>query len=178
VLLAGFWLGFTHLQGRFFVLAVPIAALLVAQVQGRLAIATAIAAAVIAIIGLCVVHPRAIAFLHEKGLARVLGVEVLDEFLVPQLAKDVAADATLVLVGDAKAFYYRRPMERLRYRTVFDVTDDADWLTAWAGTPAGDAKIVVLVDPAEVARFERTYRRLPPAPPEILQRGEPFVLGR
>jgi hypothetical protein len=178
-LLAVFWLGFTHLQGRFFVLAVPLAALLIAQVQGRLAIATgAAAAAVLAVIGLAVVHPRASSFLHEKGLAGALGVEALGGFMTPQIVKDVPADATLVLVGDAKAFYYQRPMARLRYRTVFDVTDDADWLTAWAGPAARDTNTVVLVDPGEVSRFARTYRRLPPAPPDVLQHGEPYVLPR
>ena len=30
--LVGFWLGFTHLQGRFFLLAVPLAGLLLAHV--------------------------------------------------------------------------------------------------------------------------------------------------
>jgi len=128
-------------------------------------------------IGFAVIHPRANSYLHEKGLARVLGVEVLDD-VTPQVVKDVPPDATLVLVGDAKAFYYQRPMSRLRYRTVFDVTDDADWLMAWAGPTARDANATVLVDPSEVSRFERTYRRLPPAPAEILQHTESFFLGR
>jgi hypothetical protein len=67
-------------------------------------------------------------------------------------------------------------MSRLRYRTVFDVTDDADWLTAWAGIPAPNA--TVLVDPRELSRFGRTYRGLPPAPPEVIGRTDTFILGR
>jgi hypothetical protein len=175
VLLIVFWLGLTHLQGRFFVLAVPLAALLIAQVRGRVAIAAGVAAALLAVIGLSIVHPRASSYLHDKGLARILGVEALGD-LTPQVVNDVPADATLVLVGDAKAFYYQRPMSRLRYRTVFDVTDDADWLTAWAGIPAPNA--TVLVDPRELSRFGRTYRGLPPAPPEVIGRTDTFILGR
>jgi hypothetical protein len=175
-LLAVFWLAFTHLQGRFFVLAVPLAALLIAQVQGRLALPTGAAAtAVLAVIGLAVVHPRASSFLHEKGLARVLGVEALGD-VTPPVVKDVPADATLVLVGDAKAFYYQRPMARLSYRTVFDVTDDPDWLRAWAGDPVPNA--IVLVDPGELSRFRRTYRRLPLAPPEVIGRTDAFILEK
>src|SRR5205085_7479759 len=35
ILITGFWLFFTHLQGRFLILIVPICALLLSQVQAR-----------------------------------------------------------------------------------------------------------------------------------------------
>jgi MFS family permease len=35
LVMTGFWLGFTHLQGRFFVLAIPVAALMIAQLERR-----------------------------------------------------------------------------------------------------------------------------------------------
>jgi hypothetical protein len=174
LLLTVFWLGFTHLQGRFFVLAVPVAALLIAQVRGRALLATGAAAALLAVIGFAVVHPRASAYLHEKHLNQVLGIEAIDEFMIPPVAKDAPADATLVLVGDAKAFCYRRAMSRLRYRTVFDVDGGDNWLTAWRGEPAGD-RTIVLIDPAELARFGRTYRNLPLVPTDVLNHPEPYL---
>jgi len=160
------------------VLAVPVAALLVAQVQGRAMIGTGAAAAVVAVIGFAVAHPRASAYLHEKHLTQVLGIEALDEFMTPAVAKDAPADVTLVLVGDAKAFCYRRPMSRLRYRTVFDVAAGDDWLTAWLGAPPLATPTVVLVDPLEIERFGRTYRQLPALPAEVARRQEPFILDR
>jgi hypothetical protein len=81
------------------------------------------------------------------------------------------------LVGDAKAFCYQRPMSRLRYRTVFDVGPGEDAIAAWIGD-AVDPSTAILVDPSELARFERTYRNLPPIPPDVLQRGQPYLLWR
>jgi hypothetical protein len=177
VVFAVMWIGFTHLQSRFFVLAIPVAALLVAQVHGRAAVAAGAAAAVVlALVGIGVMHQRTAQFLGEKRLAQVLGYERLSDFMVPPVAKDVPADATLALVGDAKAFCYQRPMSRLRYRTVFDVPPGDDWLAAWLGAAPLDEKTVILVDPGELGRFARTYRGLPTVPPEILQRGEPFLI--
>jgi len=47
---------------------------------------------------------------------------------------NIPPDATLVLVGDARAFAYDRPMSRLRYRTVFDVNqrEGQSIIDAWA----------------------------------------------
>lgn len=176
--LAVFWLGFTHLQSRFFVLTIPIAALLIAQVHGRATIVTGIAAAALACIGFGVMHPRMTLWLHEKQVASVLGIEALSEFMIPPVAKDVPADITLALVGDAKAFCYQWPMARLRYRTVFDVPPGDDWLAAWLGEPPPDTQAAILVDPAELGRFARTYRALPPVPADVLEHGEPFLLDR
>jgi hypothetical protein len=176
LMLAVFWLGFTHLQSRFFVLAIPIAALLISQVRGRALIGTGAGAALLAVIGFAIVHPRASTYLHEKHLTQVLGIEALDEFMVPPVAKDAPADAMLTLVGDAKAFCYRRPMTRLRYQTVFDVGAGDDWLAAWRGGRT-DGNALIVVDPSEVDRLTRTYRRLPTVPPEVLQRSEPFVFN-
>jgi hypothetical protein len=176
---AVFWLGFTHLQGRFFVLAIPLAALLIAQAQGRAAtITTGVVAGLLAVIGLSVMHPRMTTWLHEKQVAGLLGFERISEFMTPQAARDMPADATLILVGDAKAFAYQRPMSRLRYRTVFDVASSNDWLSAWIGEPPPPPNNVILVDPGELGRFARTYRALPPVPPEVLDRAEPFILNR
>ncbi len=169
------WSGFTHLQGRFFVLAIPFAALLVAQVSGRAAIAAGGVSIAFAVVGFIVIHARTTLWLHEKGVAVALGVESLSEFMTPTAARDVSADTTLALVGDAKAFCYQRPMSRLRYATVFDVSGTEGTLVdAWISV--SQERMAVLIDPAELERFARTYRNLPPVPREVLQRREPFVV--
>jgi hypothetical protein len=77
------------------------------------------------------------------------------------------------LVGDARAFLYPVPMSRLRYRGVFDVSSTASFRAAWLGeNPPDDA--IVVVAPGELARFESTYRNLPPMPDDW--RGRPMFI--
>src|SRR5688500_8492531 len=176
-LMLAIWLAFTHLQSRFFVLAIPVAALLVAQVRDRAALATGFVAVVLALIGIGVMHGRMTVWLNEKQFAPLLGFETLSAFMVPEVATRLPDDVTLALVGDAKAFCYQRPMSRLRYRTVFDVAGGDDAIAAWLGGPV-DGTTSVLVDPGELARFARTYRHLPPVPLDVLQRRDPYPLDR
>ena len=110
----------------------------------------------------------------------LLGAEDLDA-LVPEEARAVPEDSTLVLFGDAKAFWYQRPMSRLRYRTVFDVdtSGTSSVIDAWtAGLPLPDPPHCVrLVHPAELTRFSRTYWMIPPLPATLRARGDgPFIL--
>jgi hypothetical protein len=173
VLLLLFWLGFTHLQGRFFVLAVPALALLVALADWRRwgpAVAVVLAGSVAVSWGL--IHRQ----FHDKlygpsGWAGVLGVQDLN----PELAQSVPADATLTLVGDAQAFYYQRPMTRLRYRTVFDVPPGEDVIEAWRGGRPAAADEWVLIDPAELRRFAGTYWGILQPPAEWARRTEPIL---
>ena len=176
-LMLAIWLAFTHLQSRFFVLAIPVAALLIAQVRDRAALATGVVAVMLALIGIGVMHGRMTMWLNEKRVAPLLGFEGLSQFMVPEVAATLPDDVTLALVGDAKAFCYQRPMSRLRYRTVFDVAGGDDAIAAWLSEPL-DGKTSVLVDPGELGRFARTYRNLPPVPPDVLQRGEPYLFDR
>jgi hypothetical protein len=170
------WLGVTHLQSRFFVLAIPVAALLVAQASGRPVLLTGGAALVLAVIGFATMHARMATWFGEKQIGVALGFEGLSEFMTPQAAKDAPADVTLVLVGDAKAFCYQRPMSRLRYRTIFDVPPGDDWLAAWAGEGLAGGRALILIDPGELSRFGRTYSALQPVPREVLERPEPFLM--
>lgn len=149
------WLAFTHLQGRFFVLAIPIAAIALARFP--------VAAAVPLIAGMIVslnLFTTRVAPLADK---QVLGAEDFK----PMLADDVQLfmekkDADFVLVGDAKAFLYQIPTQRLRYRTVFDVQNSPgdSVMHAWLGEQSGSPYIVV--DPFELERFSRTYYAIPP----------------
>ena len=168
-LLAVFWLGFTHLQSRFLILAVPIAAILISRLPWYVGIAIA-AQAGIAFVPL---HLKFAS--HIEPFAPAIGAESL-EWMTPKIVQDqVPADATLVLVGDAKAFLYQRPMSRLRYRTIFDADTGGGRgiLDAWAG-PAPRAGWLV-VDPNELKRFE-SYQPLPAIPPEIAEHREPFLI--
>ena len=176
-LMLAIWLAITHLQSRFFVLAIPVAALLIAQVRARAALASGVGAFALALIGIGVMHGRMTVWLNEKQVAPLLGFETLSAFMVPEIATKLPDDVTLALVGDAKAFCYQRPMSRLRYRTIFDVPGGDDAIAAWLGGPP-DGTTRVLVDPGELARFARTYRNLPPAPPDVLQHRDPYLLDR
>jgi hypothetical protein len=172
-LLALFWLSFTHLQGRFFVLAVPVCALLVTKLPPRAALAAMAVQAVGAIVLLNVqflTAPRLLV-MHEA-----LGIEDLS-WLTPSVVKSAPPNATLSLVGDARAFVYQRPMAKLTYKTVFDAdTSAGDVIAAWAG-PSREGQWL-LIDPVELERFAKTYPPFPPLPADVTAHTEPYVVRR
>jgi hypothetical protein len=180
LVLAGFWLALTHLQGRFFVLAVPVAALLIAGADwGRLLWIGSTAAVLGVGVGLISVHQRFSSRMYgPQGWAGVIGVpgEALEQLHPPEL-QGLPPDATLTLIGDARAFWYPRKMQWLRYRTVFDVdtSSTTDLIDAWRGQPVPNEWL--LVDPAELMRFSQTYLGIPPPPAEVRARPEPYVVA-
>ena len=180
LMLAGFWLALTHLQGRFFVLAVPLAAMLIAGADwGRRPWVGAAAAVVAAGVGVATVHSHFSSRMYgPQGRAGVIGVpgEALEQLHPPEL-QGLAPDATVTLVGDAKAFWYPRTMRSLRYRTVFDVDTSSatDVVEAWRGRPVPNEWL--LIDPGELTRFSQTYFGVPPPPPEVRARQEPYVVA-
>lgn len=178
LLLLIFWHGFTHLQGRFLVLAVPITALLIAVTDwGRIAaMVPAIVVASLAV-GWFTVHEQFNVRLHgRQPLAGVLG---LDDFadLHPPEVKSLPPGSTLVLIGEAKAFLYQHPMRMLRYRTVFDVDVPASdsVIDAWRGGPQGPGEWD-LIHPSELQRFADTYYGIPPPPPGLKGRTDVIVV--
>src|SRR5205085_8464004 len=111
-----------------------------------------------------------------EGIARDSMTWLTEDFVKP-----LPPDAPLLLVGDAQAFWYPLPMTRLRYRTVFDADTSGGRGVpeAWGVPEARGAR--VLVDPAELERFEKTYQPFPPTPADwrrLPQWGgqEPFFL--
>lgn len=173
-----FWIAFTHLQGRFFVLAIPVCAILIGRAAwNRWFPAVGAALAAMALVGYFGIagggiHPQ------FTQLAFVFGVEDLSSIQPQRVADLEKTGAKLHLVGDAKAFWYQVPMSRLTYRTVFDVdttNPHEDLIHAWLG---GDLDTsgnnYVLIDPGELARFSRTYYGIPPdrTSPEELARLE------
>ena len=189
ILLTIFWIFFTHLQGRFYALALPIAALLVAQFwhletlarAGHTIRATTMAIVVIAsIFSAVLLNGDLLSRLYsrELPLAPMLGA---DDFtwLMPKAFDQVPADALIILVGDARAFWYPIPMSRLRYRTIFDAdtSNGRGLLDAWAGPPQDRRNAWLWIDPEELKRFSRTYQPCPPVPPEIAAHDRAYLVG-
>ena len=175
------WIAFTHLQGRFFVLAIPVAALLLARLDwGRWVAAGAIVAVAAALIGWWTVDSQLTPRLYGKqawvGYLGVPGERFVQ--LHPPEVETMPPDATLTLVGDASAFWYPRPMATLRYRTVFDVDvlPGASVLDAWRGNRAPEPGEWQLVDPAELVRFSKTYWGIPAPPADVETRRDPYVI--
>jgi hypothetical protein len=174
------WIAFTHLQGRFFVLAIPAGAILIGL--GRERVWPALAA--VFIIGVALVNLRWHVDRFEliRKNAAFLGQERLQTFAEVQLGLEgsqLPKGEKLILVGDAQALWYSEaPTERLRYRTVFDVPPPAregDWLGAWAGDERG----LVLVFPGKLARFKKTYYAVPaPSDTELAARPRPYGIRR
>jgi hypothetical protein len=159
-----FWIAFTHLQGRFYTSAIPLAAVSIALLQQRWQcyLAAAIALAV-TIAGLTIVAGAFADKVSPLCSAQVLGIESFKGIL-PQDVEDAmaATSAPIALVGDAKAFLYQVPTARLRYRTVFDVDvqPDQSIVAAWLGNQ--EVAPLVIVDPMELERFSKTYFGIPP----------------
>lgn len=168
-----FWLTMTHLQARFFVLAAPLAALMLSlpdwKPLGRRV------ALVVVIFAMCAGSIRLSAAvsstLNPGGIMVPVGLpemKPLTEALLPQQLPD---GTTLVLVGEARAFMYQIPTSQLVYRTVFDVPGGVDFNSAWVGTnPPKDA--YYLIDPGELTRFSKTYRLMPVPPPALIGDGQ------
>jgi Dolichyl-phosphate-mannose-protein mannosyltransferase len=164
LVMALFWIVLTHLQSRFFVLAIPMMAMLIGTIRSDLLKWTAIP------IVLCAVP--AFFFLHQEmsPLSQTIGLEsptqLRSQIYPPEINTAVADNKPLILVGDAKAFWFDIPMSRLHYRTVFDVdtSDGRPTISAWIGDAANLSDANVIIDPGEIERFSKTYLGIPLQP--------------
>ncbi|MBC8109400.1 MAG: glycosyltransferase family 39 protein [Anaerolineae bacterium] len=178
------WIAFTHLQSRFFVLAIPVAAIATAsglRAKPQLLVPAAINFAIFAVLGVMNIHfqymmrdPIQTGRLTAMIEAKALGAEDLN----PEEAASVSADLTLVLVGDAKAFFYSKPMTTLRYRTVFDVSPEGDQsiIDAWAGKNVPEGA-VMLIDPVELQRMTQ-YWKIAAPPADVAGRRSAFLVPK
>ena len=174
-----FWLGFTHLQSRFYVLIIPIAALMLSQLDRRAFVA--IAAVAVALQSMTAIVHTTMKFSHAAELLRnnrAYHLSNLTGLLTDDVREVVERRAPLELIGEAKAFFYDTP--GLRYRTVFDVKEgklDQPLIEIWLGGPARpDAYI--LVDPGEIDRLAKTYYAIPNLPRDAPGfGGPPFVMA-
>jgi hypothetical protein len=188
-----FWLGFTHLQGRFFVPAYPLLAAAVAlptweRWRGTLPIL----ASFVAVWGFAAwfalhVHLSwklyweaspspdvmgglvGVNRLASEDMGWISDVRMAPDERRPQFRFPVEdPSARLTLVGEAEAFYYPMPMSRLQYRTPFDVTGGptTDLLSAY-GVERRGPNDWLLLSPEELQRFEATYAQFPKLPGEL-----------
>jgi hypothetical protein len=179
------WLFFTHLQGRFFILALPIGALLIGQIDwdrwsisaGVFALLIGVACIVVeAALGAARLHAVLADFLYGKmQISGVLGIDAYS----PEIIDSIPKDAKIILVGDAKAFLYQVPMSRLRYRTVFDVdtSNNRNVIDSWAGSKSEREGAWLVIDPGELKRFEKTYQPMTALPGSVLGREQVYVVG-
>lgn len=174
-----FWVCFTHVQGRFFLTALPAIAMLVAMLvePGGLRSAIAGATCVVGAACTCLLIGR-LATTHPVSYVPQTATDLWNLRPEQQAAEIRDGSTSLALAGDARAFWWPLPMTRLHYRTVFDVNvlPGESLIDAWTRGAPADA--LVLVDPEELRRFEKTYRGLGSLPKEIEGRSEPFVQPR
>jgi hypothetical protein len=165
--LTAFWLLETHLQGRFYVLAMPIAAIAIAMLPRPTLKAVAIGAAFILLYGTGAslvrveemkseFSSRGIDLMTAAGFANIDQTgAILDFFRVdPKIGRPV------VLVGDAQAFGYQIPMDRLYYRTVFDVDvkPQQNLVDAYTADVPPGTPVYLWINFGELERFGRTYQ--------------------
>jgi hypothetical protein len=156
-----FWLFLTHLEGRFFVLAVPVLGMILTRVQlpiSRLALLCGLLFQA----GFGMLNfqaPIANQFLPFRDF---IGI---DAFPMPEeLAGGGGGGESVCLIGDATAFRYPLPSSRLHYRTVFDIDARGRPIEdAWADGCPRQPGDIVLLDFNELARFARTYYAIPPS---------------
>jgi hypothetical protein len=174
-----FWLGFTHLQSRFFVLAIPVAALLISQFERRAFIAaSAVLVALQAMVATGMVAAKFEPMAQALRVNRAFRLEQLDAFLPEEVREVILAKKPLDLVGDAKAFLYATPS--LRYNTVFnlDAASDKPVIDAWSPSREHRDDAYILIDSGEIERLSRTYYQIPNLPPSAPgYGGPPFLLA-
>jgi hypothetical protein len=183
-MMLAFWLAFTHLQGRFFVLMIPLTSLVIAGLPWKRIIASMLLLA-----GVAGWVRWQLTYYRDdnpnKGtIARstangVLGLGTLDVLKIIDLSK-VPEDRVVVLVGDGNPFWFSSiPMSRLRYRTVFDVDahgrGPVEAWCDWIEPLPSDA--VIVIDPMELDRFSQTYGT-PPLDAKLYRDGTPYILDR
>jgi hypothetical protein len=154
-ILAIVWLGFTHLQSRFFVLAIPISSLMLTNQKSRwwpaalIGLICFLLACQIATVGQRLIH-----YLADVGGEAVLGHENLAGLVGPD-PTTLAPDTQIDLVGDAKAFLY--PYPHVNYRTVFDAGSSGNVVEDWTGHSDIPPHHLLVIDPAELHRLHQTY---------------------
>ncbi|HMO26819.1 MAG TPA: hypothetical protein PKB10_11160 [Tepidisphaeraceae bacterium] len=180
-----FWLTLTHLQGRFLVFAIPLVAMGAMLLPARampLALAPAIASVVIGFVFAGRDLSRVSPVMGMTDPQQLTALAVQDDEIARLITQ---TDRPIVLVGEAKAYWYAVPADRLIWRSVFDVASHAptasplsadEFVRAWVGeVPAG---AIIIVFPGELRRFANTYRHLPPLPSEWEPMSAPFVYRR
>ena len=183
------WLFATHLQGRFFVLAILPAAILVGTFPRGITVicGVLIAAAGVNLIGLPIHSPATshaglndyLSPAAELGRNGLFALPDPGPLMAEEIRPQIEAGRRVLLVGDGQVFWNTAPMKQLVYRTVFDVdaTGARDLVDAWYGPrPATcPAEVVPVVSESELKRLG-SYYGIPGARPD-LTRFERKIVG-
>jgi hypothetical protein len=167
VALTVFWICFTHLQSRFFILAVPLGAIILARAprDSMARLIQASLAVILMITGCLLTHVRLYVELERvDDFRRVIGHQDLSAFLTRLVRDRVLDKSNIALIGDASAFRYPLPSSHLHYRTIFDVpevnpTSSQSMMDDWLGPDAARLKkeCYIIVDQDELERTVSTY---------------------
>ena len=112
VALTIFWIGFTHLQSRFFILAVPLGVLLLAQPprDSRAWLIQTSLAVILLLTSSMMTHILLIKELdRDPDFCRIIGHQDLSDFLRRQVQYKVQDRSNIAVIGDSKAFFTRCP---------------------------------------------------------------------
>ncbi|HZZ42769.1 MAG TPA: hypothetical protein VFE58_07515 [Tepidisphaeraceae bacterium] len=183
------WLFATHLQSRFFILAIPLCALLVGltpweslppKAHGPRSVGFPNRIPQITLT-LLLTLTAFLSYLHlNQQLTPYLGLFGITDFkpaLSPAYTKLADEGHNIALIGQGQIFWYQLPMTRLSYRTVFDVdaSHSPDPITPWLpSNPPLDQWL--LIYPSELQRFSKTYAHIPAPPASMLDEPEPIVV--
>ena len=172
-----FWLTSTHLMGRFFLLAVVPATMMIALTPRRMIGTIAVIVVVAAVFSFAgpslplhgAAGTRTIQGTFETSAAAgrqgLFGLEDFAAMDDAELRRILDSDREVVFVGDAQMFLRQAPMARCRYCTIFDLDTDngRGWIDASYGpapTTCPSAAVVV-IDAAECRRLQKTYYQVP-----------------
>lgn len=178
-----FWIVATHLMGRFFILALIPGAMLIAMLPRQLiypAVLMIAASGIFVWIG--PTFPAAqmtgtnnlhalFAFYAEFGRRGAYGLQdyaIFDEKLRSKMefAKEI------VFVGDGQMFQRQFPMEKIHYRTVFDLNQAGrNIVDTYYGPPPEHCPkdALIIADPGEANRLAKTYYAVPSFDPSAVK---------
>lgn len=166
------WLGFTHLQGRFFVLAIPIVGIVAGLFDSRFWRA-AVGVGIIACVATSVDKLSPIITEARLTIDSDNYRQLIDQSIYNpgDSARIFNHNGPVIMIGEARAFEYDISMRQLRYRTVFDIAaSQGSAIEAWAGGPI-PADALLVINPSEIRRLERTYTNLPKLPVSLVPEG-------
>ena len=183
VIMLIFWLVATHLMGRFFVLALVPGAILIAMLPRQLfypAAALVAASGIFIWIGPTFPAPQMVgtrnlhslfAFYAEFGRNGAYGLQdyaIFDE----KLHAKMESAKEIVFVGDGQMFHRQFPMDKIHYRTVFDLNQAGrNIVDTYYGPPPQSCPkdALIIADPGEANRLAKTYFAVPFFDPAALK---------
>lgn len=159
-LLSLFWLVFTHLQSRFFIVACIPAAMLICP--GSQNPKTRWIAPLVCVVSpICLISLIAGMFNREpalKGFEISIGLIELEK-INPQFPDNYAPGQSILLIGDSRALLYPIPSRLLHYKTVFnlDLKPGQEIKDAWYDDVKLNPGDKIVYDGPEIERLTKTY---------------------